>query len=111
MKTEFSSGNSSVVTRRDSDRKATDPGSTSAFAMRRRVLGEDILRQISTRASSLAVVVAQPDKRLAKRTQKILLRWCGYTDAERLVHTNKRVELKISTLSYYINVNVGNLNH
>ena len=101
-----------VVRRRDSDRKATDSGSIPAFAMRRRVLGKEILRQISSRASSLPVVVTHPDERLAKRTQKILLRWCGCTDAERLIHTNERVEFKkIRHSSYYINVNLGNLNH
>ena len=39
--------------------------------------------------SSLPVVAAQLDKKLANRTQKrVLLRWCGLTEAESLVHTN-----------------------
>ena len=44
--------------------------------------------------SSIPIVVAQPDERLANRNQKSALRWCGLTNAECLVsgfYMNKRV--------------------
>ena len=57
-----------MVEHRVSNQKVT--GSIPAFAMHCHVLGKDILRLISTKSSSLSIVVAQPDKRFAKSTQK-----------------------------------------
>ena len=47
---------------------------------------------------SLPALEAQPDERLAIRTQKGAVRWCGWTDAECLVHTN---ELGDGNISFY----------
>ena len=43
--------------------------------------------------SSLPVVEAQPVERLANRIQISALRWCGWTEAARLAHMNKRTKV------------------
>ena len=53
-------------------------------------LGETLYAYFPMGPNSLPVVVAQPDERLAKKPKKSALRWCGWTDAACLVHTNKQ---------------------
>ena len=60
-------GDSSVLEHRASDQKITEP-SILELTMRRYVLGSDTLRLLGP--SSLPVVVAQPDERLANKTSK-----------------------------------------
>ena len=65
--------NSSMVASRVGDRTVTDPShSILEPAMRR----------------CIPAVEAQLTERLANRTQKSAMRWCGGTDAQCLVRTN-----------------------
>ena len=54
--------------------RLVDPGSIPALALRRCVLGKDNLSIFPIRAKLSTFVVAQPDERLANRTQKSALR-------------------------------------
>ena len=70
------------------------PGSILELAMRRCVLGKDTFyTYFPLRPSSLPVAAAQHDAKLANRTPKSALRWCGY--AECLVHTDERTQRSI----------------
>ena len=71
-----------MVERRASNRKATDPWFNSCIGNALSCLWKDILGLIFTKPSSLPVVVAQSDERLATKPEKVHLRWCGYTGAE-----------------------------
>ena len=57
------------------------PGSIPKLAMRRFVLGKDSLRFFRLGPSTLPVMVAQPDERLANRTHESALRWCSLTQS------------------------------
>ena len=82
-------GDSSVVERRVSDRKVADPGSIPELGRHRCVNGKNPLRFFPLWSSSLPVVEARPDERLANRTFQKCSALLVWLDRRKVLVTNE----------------------
>ena len=86
----MSSGDSSVLEHQASDRKVAYHWFNSRTGNASLWPRKDTLRIFPLGPSSLPFVVGQFDERLANKTQKKAVRWCGEADVACLIHMNKR---------------------